>query len=93
MVSKVDGSDEHSFLDVFDQLFNVLGVAEHAALDFFEGFNGLVALSDVLGNAETEPVVVESALVHAVVQRADLLLKQLLLHGAHLKHSVVVGTE
>jgi hypothetical protein len=37
--------------------------------------------------------VVESALVHAVVQRADLLLKQLLLNRAHLKHSVVVGTE
>jgi len=37
--------------------------------------------------------VVEGALVHAVVQRAYLLLEQLLLNGAHLEHCVIVGTE
>lgn len=78
MLGKVERSNKNGVFDVLDLLFNVVGVLQNTSFSLFEFVDTFKTVFNVLGNAQTKPVVVILTLVHQTVKLRYLLFKQLL---------------
>ena len=67
LLRKIEGSDKNSVLDILHFLFDVISVLEYAALGLFELIDTFQAVFYVLGNTQTEPVVILFTLIHQTI--------------------------
>ena len=81
MVIEVDRANDAGILNSLNLLFNVASLLQNAALGVLELLNLFVAFLDILGNGQTEPVMVLKTLIHLHIKLRDVLEQKLLFYG------------